>query len=71
LAPIETFKKYDCCQTAVMKIHVQKRKSHFGRYFSLSLTVPKEIISEAKWIRKQRVVRIEVDRLLGHIIIKP
>jgi len=54
-----------------MKIHVQKRKSHFGRYFSLSLTVPKEIISEAKWIRKQRVVRIEVDRLLGHIIIKP
>ncbi|HIH14453.1 MAG TPA: hypothetical protein HA224_04315 [Nanoarchaeota archaeon] len=54
-----------------MKIRVQKRKSHFGQYFSLSLTVPKEIISEAKWIRKQRVVRIEVDRLLGHIIIKP
>lgn len=53
-----------------MKIRVQKRRSHYGKYKTIILTVPKEILGKAKWLRKQRVVEIDTD-VLGHITIKP
>ncbi len=53
-----------------MKIRVQKRKSHFGRYKSIAVTIPKEILQRASWFRNQRVVEIEVD-VLGNVVIKP
>lgn len=65
-----TYLNHDCSQTGVMKIRVQKRRSHYGKYRTIILTVPKDILGKARWLRKQRVVEIEVD-VLGHITIKP
>lgn len=53
-----------------MKVRVQKRQSYYGKYKSISITMPKEILGQAKWLKKQRIVDLEVD-LLGHITIKP
>ena len=52
-----------------MEIKVQKRIIN-KKYKNYYVNLPKEILRKAGWLKKQKVVEIEVD-LLGHVTIKP
>jgi len=45
---------------------LKKDKTYITRY----INIPKQILTDAPWLRKQKIISIEVD-LLGHVIITP
>ncbi len=52
-----------------MRARIQKRKSH-RKYFTYYLDLPKEALAKAKWLKRQKVVELEID-LLGNLVVKP
>ncbi len=52
-----------------MEIRVSKRQSN-KKYKTYYVNIPKYVLKKAPWLKKQKIVDIEVD-VLGNIIIKP
>ncbi len=54
-----------------METRIQKRKllKKNRKYVTYYINLPAHILKEAPWLRKQKVIDIEV--LLGRVIIKP
>ena len=52
-----------------METHVQKRKV-YKKYITYYINLPKQIVKKAKWLKRQKVVDVDVD-LLGNVVIKP
>ena len=52
-----------------MQARLQKRKSH-GKYFTYYIDLPKEAVRQLKWLKKQRIIELEID-LLHRLVITP
>ncbi len=52
-----------------MEIRVSKRQSN-KKYKTYYVNIPKYILKKAPWLKKQKIIDIDVD-VLGNVVIKP
>jgi len=54
-----------CMETRVQKRTIRKK------YKNYYINIPQPILKRAPWLKKRKVIDIDVDILLKHVIIKP